>query len=79
MKPIAELEARVAGIPCLVAVYEYHKGSGSMYTAPSDMDFYGWSEWGLLDQRGRPAHWLEAKLTDADRDRIEVMIQEEME
>jgi hypothetical protein len=44
------------------------------------MDYYGYSEseWDVLDRRGRPAAWLERKLTDDDRQRIEQEIAEAM-
>ena len=74
---MAELDARVAGIPCLIGVinYERHKGSMS-YNAPSDLDYYGWTEveFDVLDRRGRPAAWLERKLDAAERADIEELI-----
>jgi hypothetical protein len=44
------------------------------------MDYYGYSEceWEVLDRNGRPAAWLERKLTDADRSRIDQEIEEAM-
>jgi hypothetical protein len=55
------------------------RGSYS-YNAPSDMDYYGYteSEWEVLDRNGRPAAWLERKLTDTDRSRIDQEIEEAM-
>lgn len=46
---------------------------GSLSACPSSDDYYGYSEveFDVLDRRGRPAPWLERKLTDADRERIE--------
>jgi hypothetical protein len=81
MSYIAEIESRVAGIPCLIGVTHFDSVSGSYsYNAPSDMDYYGYSEseWDVLDRRGRPAAWLERKLTDDDRQRIEQEIAEAM-
>ena len=78
---IAEIESRVAGIPCLIGVLSFDSVQGSYsYNAPSDMDYYGYteSEWDVLDRRGRPAAWLESKLTDDDRQRIEQEIAEAM-
>lgn len=63
----------VAGIPCTVEVLTYLNVPGShSYHAASDLDYYGYSEveWTLCDRRGRPAPWLERKLTPADEDRI---------
>lgn len=81
MSYIAKIESRVAGIPCLIGVTEFSSVRGSYsYNAPSDMDYYGYSEseWEVLDRRGRPAAWLERKLTDDDRSRIEQEIAEAM-
>jgi hypothetical protein len=81
MSYIAEIESRVAGIPCLIGVTHFDCVSGSYsYNAASDMDYYGYSdsEWDVLDRRGRPAAWLERKLTDDDRQRIEQEIAEAM-
>jgi hypothetical protein len=78
---IAEIESRVAGIPCLIGVTEFQSVRGSYsYHAASDMDYYGYteSEWVVLDRRGRPAAWLERKLTDAERNRIEQEVAETM-
>ena len=78
---IAEIESRVAGIPCLIGVSHFDCVRGSYsYNAASDMDYYGYSEseWDVLDRRGRPAAWLERKLTDDDRQRIEQEIAEAM-
>jgi hypothetical protein len=81
MTYLAEIESTVAGIPCLIGVTEFSSVRGSYsYHADSDMDYYGYteSEWVVLDRRGRPAAWLERKLTDADRCRIEQEIAEAM-
>lgn len=81
MSYIAEIESRVAGIPCMIGVSHFDCVRGSYsYNAASDMDYYGYSEseWDVLDRRGRPAAWLERKLTDDDRKRIEQEIAEAM-
>ena len=81
MSYITEIESRVAGIPCLIGVTHFDCVRGSYsYNAASDMDYYGYSEseWDVLDRRGRPAAWLERKLTDDDRRRIEQEIAEAM-
>lgn len=81
MNYIAEIESRVAGIPCLIGVSHFDCVRGSYsYNAASDWDYYGYSEseWDVLDRRGRPAAWLERKLTDDDRQRIEQEIAEAM-
>lgn len=81
MSYIAEIASRVAGIPCLIGVSHFDCVRGSYsYNAASDWDYYGYSEseWDVLDRRGRPAAWLERKLTDDDRQRIEQEIAEAM-
>jgi hypothetical protein len=81
MTYLAEIESTVAGIPCLIGVTEFSSVRGSYsYHADSDMDYYGYteSEWVVLDRRGRPAAWLERKLTDAERSRIEQEIAKAM-
>ena len=68
------LATHIAGIPCLVDVMTCTvvKGSRS-YNAPSDWDYYGYTEveFEVCDRRGRPAPWLERKMTRDDKDRIE--------
>ena len=76
-----QIESRISGIPCIIRVTYFDGVAGSYsYNAPSDMDYYGYteSEWEVLDRNGRPAAWLERKLTDADRSRIDQEIEEAM-
>jgi hypothetical protein len=81
MSYIAQIESRVAGIPCIIGVIEYEcvKGSYS-YHAASDWDYHGYTDtdWEVCDRRGRPAPWLKKKLTDKDSSRIESEIAEYM-
>jgi hypothetical protein len=79
---IAEIEHRVAGIPCLIGVTHYESVRGSYsYHAPSDYDYYGYteSEWEILDRRGRPAPWLARKATSKDNTSIEEAISNALE
>lgn len=79
---IAEIEHRVAGIPCLIGVTHYESVRGSYsYNAPSDYDYYGYteSEWEILDRRGRPAPWLARKATAEDNTSIEEAISNALE
>jgi len=76
---IAEIETRVAGIPCIVGVIEFESVAGSYsYHAASDWDYHGYTEtdWEVCDRRGRPAPWLAKKLTDKESKRIESEIAE---
>ena len=55
---IAEIETRVAGIPCIIGVIEFESVAGSYsYYAASDWDYHGYTEtdWEVCDRRGRPA------------------------
>jgi hypothetical protein len=70
------IETRVAGIPCIIELLEWEKYS----RATRDYDAEGGvGVWRLLDTRGRPAPWLEAKLTDKDLQFIDRLLFEEME
>ena len=76
---IAEIETRVAGIPCIIGVSYYNRVEGShSYHAASDWDYHGYTEadWDVLDRRGRKAPWLAKKLTAKDESRIESEIGE---
>lgn len=78
---IAEIETRIAGIPCIIGVTEYSSASGSYdYNAPSDVDYYGYteSEWEVCDRRGRLAPWLARKLNSKECSRIESEIEKHM-
>ena len=77
MSYIAEIETRVAGIPCIVGVTHFESVAGDS-RADSDWDYYGYTEaeFEVLDRRGRPAPWLANKLTDKEESRIEVEIAE---
>ena len=71
---LAELEARIAGIPCRIGVTAWERWRpGRLYGPPEDCypDEGGHGEWEVLDARGRPAPWLARKMTERDADRIE--------
>ena len=77
-----EFESNVCGIPCIIRVTHFVSVRGSYsYNAPSDMDYYGYREceWEVLDRNGRPAAWLERKLNDRERGRIDDEVFEHME
>lgn len=78
---MAEIEARVCGIPCIVEVLYYEPvRHGRFHGRPEDCypDEGGESEWQLLDRRGRRAEWLERKMTDQDREKVEALIYEKL-
>ena len=69
------IESKVAGIPCRILIDRCLIVQPNR-RADSDWDFAGYTEieFIVLDLRGRPAPWLERKLTDADTCRIESQI-----
>lgn len=76
---IAEIEHSIAGIPCLIGVYNYYRQEGSFnYNAPSDMDYHGYTEceWDVLDRKGYLAPWLAAKVDSREETRIDDAIAE---
>ena len=60
---IAEIDTRVAGIPCKIGVRWFARDGGRSE-----------SEWHVLDRRGRYAAWLERKLDGPAKDDIEETI-----
>jgi hypothetical protein len=68
---LAEIETRIAGIPCIVGVTHFER-QGACRHADSDIDYRGYVEveWDVLDRRGRPAPWLSRKVTDDISDDI---------
>ena len=71
---VADFDTTISGIPCGVIVRDciIVKGSYS-YNAPSDLDYYGYTEidFNLLDRKGYAAGWLERKMTEDERAKIE--------
>lgn len=81
---VATIAARIACIPCQVAVTHYLRVkpfAGSRFHCDSPEDYFGFTEieFDVLDSRGRPAPWLEKKLTASDRERVEALIVQHME
>lgn len=76
-----DIHTRVAGIPCIARVMDcrYTRPNYASWASPEDY-FGGWViEWEICDSRGRPAPWLERKATDADRERIEAELIEQLQ
>lgn len=69
------IDTNICGIPCKVQLEHYNPGADMIITGmgfgdceppePEEVEFT------VLDRKGYPAAWLENKLTDSDRDRIE--------
>lgn len=68
-----QIETRIAGIPCIVKIDSLFVQKPMGPTADSDWDCYGYTdlEYTVCDRRGRPAPWLERKMTEKDEARIE--------
>ena len=79
---IAEIESRVAGIPCLIGVIDWEGYVPAYTSGPPDRCYPsegGCGSWEVLDRRGRKAPWLERKMTAADERRVEQDVFEAME
>lgn len=63
-----DFESHVQGIPCKVRVTYHTPYVPASYNSP---DEDGEFEFELLDRKGYRAKWLEAKVTEADVDRLE--------
>ena len=63
-----DFESKVAGIPCKVRVTYYTPYVPASYNGPAEGGDF---EFELLDRKGYRAKWLEAKVTEADVDRLE--------
>ncbi len=78
---ISKIQTRVAGIPCIIGVTHYQSVRGSYNRhADSDWDYHGYTEceFVVCDRRGRPAPWLQKKMTSTDESRIEHEIDQQM-
>lgn len=66
---ILTFDHRVAGIPCQIGVLSYRHYppvSANPRACHSDLEHYGYSEvdYVVLDRNGRPAEWLQRKVSD---------------
>lgn len=77
---LAEIEARAAGLPCLLGVTHYFERSPDHGSRDSDMDYRGFVEveWELLDRRGNPASWLMKKVSADEMGLLEDVLIERM-
>jgi len=79
---MTEFETRVCGIPCIVRVTYWEPYLPAKISGPPENCYPeegGCGEWEILDARGRPAPWLEKKMTDADRQAVDAFLFEQME
>ena len=72
-----DIDVRVQGIPCIAHVTSATAGYPARLSGPPE-DCYEAEgpevEYTILDRRGRPAPWLDRKVTDHDRQLIEEKI-----
>ena len=66
------MDTRIAGIPCKIRIDAYEKFRPGFYTGPWGDCFPEEGElvFTVCDRKGRPAPWLERKMTREDEDRI---------
>ena len=79
---MSEFETRVCGIPCIVRVKYYEVYIPAKVSGPPEHCYPeegGEGEWEILDRRGKPAPWLERKMTPADDDQLNREIFNHME
>ncbi len=79
---MSEFESTCCGIPCIIRVTSWEGYVPARLSGHPD----NWApaeggdgDWEILDRNGRPAAWLEAKLTDKERVRIDEEVFEHME
>ena len=79
---MSEFESNVCGIPCIIRVTHYDHYQPAFISGPPENCHPaegGCGDWEVLDRRGRPAPWLERKLNDRERSRIDDEVFEQME
>ena len=79
---MTEFESTVCGIPCIIRVTDYEPYRPAYISGPPENCYPaegGCGGWEVLDRRSRPAAWLERKLTDRERSRIDEEVFEHME
>ncbi len=77
-----EFDTRVCGIPCIVRVTYWEAYIPAKISGPPENCYPaegGEGDWEILDTRGRPAQWLEKKMTDRDHKLLSQEVFERME
>ena len=76
----SEIDTRISGIPCGIRVDRVDGQDGDSSNDASDWDHDGYVviEFTVLDSKGYEAPWLEMKLSDSERHRIETEILKHM-
>ncbi len=79
---MTEFDTRVCGIPCIVRVTYWEPYLPAKTYGPPENCYPaegGEGDWEILDTRGRPAPWLERKMTDRDRNLLSEEVFNRME
>jgi hypothetical protein len=79
---MSEFASRICGIPCIIRVKYWEVYIPAQRSGPPERCYPeegGEGDWEILDRRGRPAAWLERKLTGDDRERIDTEVFNHME
>ena len=79
---IAEIEHRIAGIPCIIAVTDYEGYTPAYISGPPENCYPaegGTGDFEILDRKGYRAKWLERKLNAKEEDLVQQAIFEYME
>ncbi len=70
---MSEFDTRVRGIPCIVRVTYWEPYIPAKISGPPENCYPaegGEGDWEILDTRGRPAPWLEKKMTPEDHRKL---------
>lgn len=75
------MDYRIQGIPCKVELTHLFVQPALGPRCDSDLDCYGYAdvEFDVLDRNGRPAPWLERKMSDSERSEIEGLLLKDFE
>lgn len=79
---MSEFEYTCCGIPCIIRVLSWESHRPAYIGGPPENCYPaegGEGEWEVLDCRGRPAPWLEAKMSHKERLRIDEAVFDHME
>ena len=79
---VTEFESNLCGIPCKICITSWEPYRSAILRAdPEDSHPAegGCGDWEILDRNGRPAPWLERKMTKQEQARIENEIFNHME
>ena len=79
---MTDIETRVCGIPCIVRVTHWEPYDPGRTSGPPESCYPpegGEGEWEILDRNGKPAPWLERKMTDRDQNLVSETVFNHME